>query len=196
MSSSTEFILNKIIKGCEQEKINNICYRCIEFKYEFKTIQKFEKIKVRVELKTTFSPEKKYRFDYQIYAKAIHNVDSELSLYTSSTFSSPELDSSSISIVLSNLHDALSKLKLNKLHGHLEIEKLNEGFNGYIESDICSVCHEDTTTKTDCKHSLCIECWSVLNRQKSNFPCPICRKKYLIIYNEFETDSDESDSER
>lgn len=46
----------------------------------------------------------------------------------------------------------------------------------------CSVCMEKTITKTPCGHTLCLNCWSSLNK----LVCPLCREsiKYFDKYEE------------
>lgn len=44
---------------------------------------------------------------------------------------------------------------------------------GYEGLDECCVCSELTTTKTECRHPLCLECWGKL--KKTN--CPMCREE-------------------
>lgn len=42
----------------------------------------------------------------------------------------------------------------------------------------CSVCHDETETKTSCNHSLCYECWDKLMVHQNEYyskKCPICR---------------------
>ena len=57
----------------------------------------------------------------------------------------------------------------------------------------CSVCNEETKTKTLCDHTLCYICWAKINHSKTlKKKCPICRKS--IKYSEELTD-DESDND-
>lgn len=54
----------------------------------------------------------------------------------------------------------------------LDIEK--ELFPEYFENMICSVCYENTETRTNCGHLLCFNCWEIIVK-KVNCRCPECR---------------------
>ena len=50
----------------------------------------------------------------------------------------------------------------------------------------CSVCYENTITKTCCKHSLCNRCWSKIQPVKDEdgedeTPCPMCRTNIYYV---------------
>jgi hypothetical protein len=104
-------------------------------------------------------------------------------------------------IVLSNLFSNIDKYKLSN-NGRLIniddeefmfesinlqiIEALKDSKN--IEMEIpkeCSICYNNTNTKTPCNHQLCMRCWSAVMHEhvhpdddtdESEAPCPICRK--------------------
>jgi hypothetical protein len=100
--------------------------------------------------------------------------------------------------------EMMGKLKYNKLLDKFVIpessciEKYHYevwgGLDGVeMEGEICCVCHEITTSKTDCDHSLCLQCWSKLKKEDPPDPdeymvgikghkCPICRD-FMGFYN-------------
>jgi hypothetical protein len=56
--------------------------------------------------------------------------------------------------------------------------------NVELEGDVCCVCHDRTTSKTECGHELCLQCWSSLKivdeedddeTEFKGFSCPMCR---------------------
>lgn len=70
---------------------------------------------------------------------------------------------------------------------HYEIWSQNA--NTELEAEVCSVCHEVTTSKTECDHPLCLQCWSQLKKVQApqdrymsdmfGHNCPICREFML-----------------
>jgi hypothetical protein len=88
-------------------------------------------------------------------------------------------------IVISKIKKLLPNLKLNKTYGIIEhiYDKtyeqisLDEFGTTYISNDTCSICNEKTLTKTNCGHSVCVECWSKLK----NTSCPLCRQNNIFI---------------
>jgi hypothetical protein len=74
---------------------------------------------------------------------------------------------------------------LEKIKKHKEIANCFKCENVELEYDTCGVCYEETSTKTDCGHSLCHRCWGKIEKVNCDcdewvLPCPICRKD---IYN-------------
>lgn len=51
-------------------------------------------------------------------------------------------------------------------------ESLIRMHNVKPDGEMCCVCHELTISKTQCKHHMCLQCWS----QLANTSCPMCRK--------------------
>lgn len=47
----------------------------------------------------------------------------------------------------------------------------------FKESEQCSVCLEETKTRTPCSHVLCLICWSKIKSIEGIKPCPICREE-------------------
>jgi hypothetical protein len=92
--------------------------------------------------------------------------------------------------------DIIPTLRLDKLQAcltqnelidlsYIELFKFD---NTELKYDICSVCHELCGTKTECKHSICIECVSKLDGYESEdedliYDCPLCRAKFKYIRN-------------
>lgn len=46
-----------------------------------------------------------------------------------------------------------------------------------VSGDICCVCHDKTKSKTECRHSLCLECFQSIKKKgyDDGVKCPICR---------------------
>ena len=75
--------------------------------------------------------------------------------------------------------------EMGKVNQHKEIAFCFKCDNVELNYDECSVCYEQTETKTSCSHFLCRRCWSNINNVSEDddekiILCPICRKN---IYN-------------
>jgi hypothetical protein len=65
-------------------------------------------------------------------------------------------------------------LKPNKI---LSIASIFENPNVQLSCEDCAVCHNSTTNKTPCSHSLCFICWEqIKENEEDNIPCPLCRE--------------------
>ena len=66
----------------------------------------------------------------------------------------------------------------NRCYAEIEIWSLNK--NTEIDGDMCCVCHDRTTSETECGHHLCQQCWCSLKKEQENggngHKCPVCRK--------------------
>lgn len=74
---------------------------------------------------------------------------------------------------------------------------INEKIDGveFIECDECCVCKEHTTTKTICRHILCLKCEDKINEMSKRKPkCPICRQ-CIENYNGSDDEEEEDDDE-
>lgn len=88
----------------------------------------------------------------------------------------------------------VGKLKYDKILNMFvskeSVMKANYDFwslsNSELEGEICCVCHEMTTSKTECNHALCLQCWSqmpkiqapqdyIIDSDMMGHNCPICR---------------------
>ena len=94
-----------------------------------------------------------------------------------------------------------SIISIIKMIGLLKYNKMKDGFtigdeyknmwdvefeiwsvnkNTEINGDICCVCHDRTTSETECGHHLCQQCWCLLKREQQygekGHICPVCRK--------------------
>jgi hypothetical protein len=94
----------------------------------------------------------------------------------------------------------LNSIKYSNFHGKFDINQslvhfesiMKRLWNADVHSN-CSVCNEETKTKTLCNHTLCYICWAKINHSKTlKKKCPICRKS--IKYSE-EPSDDESDND-
>lgn len=64
-----------------------------------------------------------------------------------------------------------------------EMSKLEETILPYSEDEVCSICMENTTDITVCKHSICLHCREkcIIREQKN---CPVCRRENILdLYN-------------
>jgi len=93
--------------------------------------------------------------------------------------------------------DKMTKIKLDKLNGifcfeddKITFKNIGNDIFGleYSNCEKCSVCYEQTYTKSSCEHSLCVECWSNIKNNK----CPLCRA-FLHMKDEDDDDDDEED---
>jgi len=92
-----------------------------------------------------------------------------------------------------SIRDKIKNLKFDKLNGQL-VEKLEENDKLFLELfedceniefvwQECCCCKENTMTKTECEHPLCVLCWSNLKKEKDDQyemtfqRCPICRNE-------------------
>lgn len=83
----------------------------------------------------------------------------------------------------------LKTMKLDKALGML----VENDFNDYIDGEECCVCLNKTVTKTDCKHYLCLECWTRLI--KTTRQCTICRRRDIKVdYSEVDDNDDDDGS--
>ncbi len=109
-----------------------------------------------------------------------------------------------IKVSLQKIKKIIPNLKFDKMCGKIYTNKsksfeqicLNEFGSNFIESNECCVCGETTTTKTNCCHFLCVECWSHI---KSN-QCPMCREvniriEQLELYNDYNNYGGDSSSD-
>jgi len=105
--------------------------------------------------------------------------------------------------VINDVRELLPQLKFNVTVGEfvtddnpikefLALQELFTCNNITLVYDVCSVCHEITKTKTQCKHPLCYKCWEKLPVVNDvTIKCPICR----MVINETEDDDEYSDSD-
>jgi len=95
---------------------------------------------------------------------------------------------------LISIRDKIKNFKFDKLNGKL-VEKLEEDDKLLLELfedceniefnwQECCCCKENTITKTECEHPLCVLCWSNLKRGTDDDynemifqRCPICRNE-------------------
>lgn len=173
-----------------------------DIKYDFVKIDKIDHEEVRITLfsKKTFSngiAGEKIRYD--IDSKHIqhlinpHDYGGEhYNLYKSIWFEdSKVLNLELVQKLLADLYEKIKVLKLDKLFGKLVVDTCKEDFE-YMEAlGECFVCKGETSIRTDCKHYLCIRCWS----QK----CPTCkRRRYITVYDgesNYNRDDEDSDEE-
>lgn len=80
--------------------------------------------------------------------------------------------------ILSNLKycyfENVLTLKPSKI---LSIASIFENPNVKLNCEDCAVCHNSTTNKTSCSHSLCFICWEQIKENEEEvIPCPLCRE--------------------
>jgi len=77
----------------------------------------------------------------------------------------------------------INGLKFDKINGSINDEEqqdmkffqeiITNPNISFATTEQCSVCMEETKTKTNCDHTLCLICWSKIKGEKR---CPICRE--------------------
>lgn len=83
-----------------------------------------------------------------------------------------------------DMFETLKKLTFDNERGVFMLPENEEYFKMYFDFSIspkeeCSVCYEDTFTKTSCGHPLCSICLLAIDKKAEcvhSFLCPICRK--------------------
>lgn len=52
-----------------------------------------------------------------------------------------------------------------------------------VSGEMCSVCHDKTKSKTECRHALCLECFQSIQKRSSDdgVICPICRADNISL---------------
>jgi hypothetical protein len=189
--TEASYILEKLNELASKD--DNGCCGCSKsIEYEFKKIQKIDDLKVIVKLRATLQTKnKQWQFRYYITP----NFSLDYSLYHSPQFNGVvEERIININLVQEVLDDLKKNLKVMKLDvfGKLSTELCLEEFDEYLDADKCCVCFDITTTKTDCRHHLCLGCWGKMKKDK----CPMCRKKYPRINGtESESESESDDEE-
>jgi hypothetical protein len=164
--------------------------------YIFKTISKIEGIQVNVLMKTFTANNNWKHYDptannvkilYYIETSKIHLYCTNgcweaITLYNYSN-EFKEFSVESVKEVLNHLHETLPKLKLDKHGGLFIIEDIIEDFgNEYQNGEDCCVCYTKTQTQTQCKHHLCLACWSQVVKTTKN--CPLCKNPHISVYEE------------
>jgi hypothetical protein len=158
-------------------------------RYSFKNIHKIDNIEVDVSIIShSITNHERENMFYRIETSNIHRIDDGegVMLYTSKSFYDTTLSIEQVVLLLDDLHENIGKMKLNKYTEMFETEECCEDFDEYKKDDECCVCMEKTRTKTDCKHSLCIGCWSQLQKRC----CPMCKTKNMMVWvdEEYEID--------
>lgn len=100
-----------------------------------------------------------------------------------------------LSLMIINALNWMSKLRYLKSFGlTIYSTKMNaerevfENSNTKMSGEVCCVCHDVTTNKTDCGHDLCLQCWTKLKSEIGcefcdkceNKTCPICREPMSV----------------
>lgn len=92
-----------------------------------------------------------------IFYKAVNVIN----LYISPNFKG-ELTYDLLFSMLDNLHETVSKLKFDKLLQEFRQKPNTEDFDDFMDAEECSVCFSKTKTNTNCKHPLCLVCWTLM----------------------------------
>jgi len=155
--------------------------------YTFNKIQKIDNILVEVVIlsrRIISDKEDKEMMTYSISSKNIHmdtNQYTQYVLYSSRWFDNKtKMDVLLVEKLLTDLHEKIIKMKMDKVFGKLITEVDHEDFDDFIDADECCVCYDKTTTLTSCEHHLCIGCWDQMTKKHLN-ACPLC-KAYLLVY--------------
>ena len=164
--------------------------------YIFKTISKIEDIQVNVIMRTnTVDKNWKHYDDTQNNTQIlyfietsniyIHCTTGDWETITSYNYTNQFKDFSfeNVKEVLNHLHETLPKLKLDKQKGVFITQDDMEDFgNEYQNGEECCVCYTKTETETQCRHHLCIACWSHVVKTTKN--CPLCKNPHISVYEE------------
>ena len=87
---------------------------------------------------------------------------------------------------LDSFKKIVNSLRFDKVKGTIDDEQQDTKFFQEIISnpnisfatvDNCSVCMEETKTKSLCGHTLCLICWSKIKSIEGIKQCPICREE-------------------
>jgi hypothetical protein len=205
--SSIDYIFG-IVNGMTDEAIKSIKPRnAYTFKYDMKTIGKILGINVFVNICVGMSFFDKSEFSYGLYftingknsSVGKHNDDDLFySSYKSGSNIIPDVykrSRESVKDLLVIMHNTIPSLVINIERDGFILIPIDEGFGSvYVGGEECSVCYEKTTTMTQCKHYLCIVCYSNMQKYISAFNCPICRALVHHKYEEYD-DSEESEDE-
>lgn len=185
-------------------KVNkpNCCINDIN--YTFKKIQIIDNVAVEVQITSRYWIRENYEsMQYDIKCSNIQGMLSNYGeeteyhyLYHSSWFNH---DKQSLSLflvekLLTDLHDKIIHMKLDRTFGIFVTESCDEDFDEYINGDECCVCYHKTVTKTDCKHHLCIGCWSSM-LDNDLLKCPMCKRKHITVYINHYDDDEFDDNE-
>jgi hypothetical protein len=166
------------------------------FSKNIPTIRKISNVHVKTELyfQNTGS---NWDINFKITSSNInYGHNDKYALFENTLRKCSEVTKKDIKVSLQKMKKIIPNLKFDKMCGKIYTDKaksfeqicLNEFGSSFIESNECCVCNETTTTKTNCCHFLCVECWSHI---KSN-QCPICREDNIHIEN-LDSSSDSDD---
>ena len=91
-------------------------------------------------------------------------------------------------LITNELHDGdeLQQHQKNIILGYDLYKCMEKSDNITTRFDECSVCMEECSTRTNCKHTICLKCESKLHTQK----CPICRSRYDHYVVDLESDEE------
>lgn len=164
----------------------------------------FKIIKFHVNSNTIFDHTKNSDYENITYYKKIMLIDNS---EDNNTAKDIKYTVEEIIKVINDVRELLPQLKFNVTVGEFvtddnpikEFLALQELFiceNVTLVYDACSICHEITKTKTQCKHPLCYKCWEKLPIVDSVIiKCPICRMIINQTGDDDDAYSDDSDDE-
>jgi hypothetical protein len=211
-----EVVVKKFEGLIEERKTNN---KVCSFEEMVLPIKKIDGLNVCVkfEFKIHSNDNTFYMF-IEINPSKIYYKD-EKRLYFLSNFSSAVYDEvdntynyNVFKLLIERFFNDLPKLKLNiegkfTINGEIQCSNseykyitlfIDEKIDGveFVECEECCVCREHTTTKTICRHILCLKCEDKINEMsKGRKPkCPICRQ-CIENYNDSDEEEEEEDDD-
>jgi hypothetical protein len=134
---------------------------------------------------------------FRVQVPYVNNQGDQDDLYHFSRWNGDGLTNDEIETFCQSVFDKIPLLKLthegvlkpNKSKWDIAREKVDNIFRNYncdnikkTCSDECCVCYNKTKTKTSCKHSLCVRCWSKMYNDiecpddDDCVKCPMCRQ--------------------
>jgi len=84
-----------------------------------------------------------------------------------------------------SIKTTLDSLRFNKKRNRFQTTPIRDwdflrSENVKLIYEECCVCQEDTNTKTNCKHPICIPCYDKIKENEDETQCPICRRDCYI----------------
>jgi hypothetical protein len=117
------------------------------------------------------------KLDYsEIYSLQIESQDTEDILYEIEDEEVDIVGLEAVSSAIVKMRDTLDQLCYNKLLGKFVLNGdkgnilIHKVFKRFLNVEDCSICFEETTVTTNCKHHCCHRCMEKIKL------CPICRR--------------------
>jgi hypothetical protein len=200
MSSAKDIIIDEIIVEITNEKIKAAEEDKKRYwsEYIFQHIKTFQDIDCNIILAFGFGYEENPN-NFKVVLRIRHNEmfkwNSQeemeyITLYANVMNRYEKLDRSTISNILDEMKVELQKIKYDKVTNRFSEKVTTIIAHTHFFSDIpsikmmgeeCPVCRENVSTKTICKHILCVPCFQQITEVENEFGddekrCPMCRE--------------------